>query len=94
MAKQLPDTFDTIHLDAEHLMEVLSAPGVFSVYCNGVPMNMRKVVNKSGSSTYMRTTFPSKGHALRLAKMLNDGSTRGCVYTVHQMRLHKPVEAK
>jgi hypothetical protein len=59
-------------------LQVLSATGVFAVFYNGLPINIRSLnklgFNKAGKPStpkYRKTIFPNVGHAINLADKLN-----------------------
>ena len=54
--------------------QVLAADGIYAVVYDGKPINLRTVnmlVSYPGPR-YKKTSFPNRGHALNLAKKLNE----------------------
>lgn len=67
-----PPTIYEEHLNVNGLVDqVVSCQGVFVVLYNNEPFNIRSQT-PDGTWTYKKTTFPNKGHALRLVDRLTE----------------------
>jgi hypothetical protein len=53
--------------------EVLAASGIYAVFYNGAPVNLRKMHSliSSPSPKYQKSSFGNYGHAFNLAEKLN-----------------------
>ena len=92
MARPQPTIICT-HADGDRVFEVCEADAVFAVLYNGEPIKVRTHNPDLGYQGYKygKSMFPEAGHAIRLARKLNEIHTTDA-FTVGIMAVKRVLE--
>ena len=89
MSRPAPTIIDS-YQTPEVEIQILQSDGVWAVFREGKPFNIRRVYNAEPSNfQYSRAVFPTKGHAVVLANKLNTLSATPIYEVVNLLQENK-----